>query len=292
MYQLFYKNYLFFLPIKLEPVMISQSLTPVFIKTQIYLEILSRVSKLDVFMKSLLTEKSKIVKFFRENCMNDKFVKILMNIIDEAEKRNPPTKPKCLLLRYDYMFDKNLKMFLQTEFNLIAVGAGFNQTSTNNYIKSVYNQVFNKDIPILTSNYDKKNVETFIQGYKAYGNDQAYLVDLRFEGSSNFVEFLMAEELLIKNEVKNFFINTNDIKKERYHVDEDKIFFYNGKEIGLILLRALYDPFHYTPEIIEFCIALESSKCIVVPEFSTLLSSLKPIQYLMFNEKLLKMYDI
>ncbi len=90
----------------------------------------------------------------------------------------------------------------------------------------------------------------------------------------------------MENNINFIFISVEDMNLDKMQIDKDKRFFYEGKEIGLIIYRNLYNPDHFDKNSIEFYAKTESSKTINVPDIYQVITSMKTIMHLLFNKKL------
>jgi len=74
---------------------------------------------------NLYSQKDKIFRYIHENTSEDEFIQLLLKI---REKKNSYNKLRekyfSMVVRYDYMFDEELKKFQQIEFNTIASSMG------------------------------------------------------------------------------------------------------------------------------------------------------------------------
>ncbi len=207
-------------------------------------------------------------------------------------KRNPPSKPYCVFARYDYMFDQNLKKFMQIEYNLMAVSLGYHVQNSQKMIKLVNKLFLNKDVNLLGSNYSQFHVDTLVYAYNLYGNKDAYICIAMDKNEQNIMEHLQISSELVERNVNIMFLEKTEIDPINYKINKNQRLFIKGKEIALLYLRTLYDADHYNEVNTEFIITAESSHTMLIPNATLYLASLKAIQILFFNKNLAKRYNL
>lgn len=273
---------------------LSLILNPKKINKQKFQQMQKEVTEFHSFLNFCFNNIKKILLYFSENIKHDLLSKIFLNIILEAQKKKIPNKPISLISRYDYMYDQKKQKFMQIEFNITAVSLGYHNSNVTRIIPCLYNNLFKTQKNIYENNYSVFKKDLLLKTFNLYENNQnAYIAILNSNEEVNIFETRQIERFLVDNKKKVLMLTMNDIKKENFWVDEKKNFFFKGKEIGMFYFRSLYNYTDFEKkDIFDFYVESESSNCINIPSAISVLISLKPIQHLIFSDKLLKKYKL
>lgn len=240
-----------------------------------------------------LNEFPKMFKFYKDYSNGDELLECLIDLYEKIEKRRKiPAKPVILINRNDFMYDTELCNFLQIEYNLAASSLGFFSYGVNKLIKHYYHTHTDKKIDLIANNYPKFQRESFKDFLEIYGNPDAYVVTLCDEEGFGYFEWNEHEKTLIEGGINCFRVKSNGFNNSMYKIDDKNNLIMNGKEIGVLYQRCLYDYSHFTEELKEFIIAVECSNCLCLPSVEANMIGIKLNQNFLNNKKLQKQYGV
>ena len=234
-----------------------------------------------------------LIKFYEEYASGDEFLGLLLKIYKRVKSKGfNRNKPIIFINRNDFMYDRECDTFLEIEYNLIAASMGFHSHNLNKMLHQYYTLHRHKKLQFVESNYPSFHLETFVKFWSYYANPHAYVGILLSDQEGNIFETIQIEQLLLDAGIKTVRINANDIINLNFHLDDSNNLVFKGKEIGIVYLRYLYDPSHYTDDIEEFMYTAELSNAMCIPSIEMLLINMKLSQFLLCNAKAQEKYDI
>lgn len=267
------------------------SLNPKYLSEKLYNSFKKDLDHFPKFFQMLVNNKKNVLKYFSENCKEDRLVSIFLKVIFEKEKRIPEKKPICIFSRFDYLLDRDKNNFMQTEFQITPIGGGYESYGAQKSVKMIRNFLFKKNPKLLFSNYDLFFGNFIKKTFSLYNNKNASIMILDHDDIVS-IEIRKIERLLILLDFNVVLVNLKEINKNNYYLDKNNKLFFKNREIGVIYFRTLFNVNQFSEEVLEFYIQSEVSKCITCPTSEFSLFSLKPIQHLLYQSHLLKKYDL
>ena len=272
---------------------ISFSLNPKLIAKSKYIELIDDCHSFDAILAQMYNNIPNLIKFYKDYASGDDLVLIFLELYEELSREGfNRNKPTIYIKRHDFMYDKQLNEFIEVEYNLMAASAGFHAENARRVLQHYHTLFKSKDIDFVENPYKEFHLETFVKFWSYYCNPDAYIAIILTEGEWNLFETIQNQQHLLAAGIKTIRILVKDIFKEKFWRDDGNNLIYEGKEIGMVYYRYLYDSTHFINDTKAFVINAELSNALCLPSLETWLVNMKMNQYLLFSEKAKANYNI
>lgn len=272
---------------------ISYSLNPKILSKQRYNDLTNDCLGFDTILLQMYKNMPQLIQFYKDYASGDELVSILIELYEAIDKIGfNRTKPSVYVNRHDFMYDRSIDEFIEVEYNLTAASAGFHAENTRNLLHHYYTIEKDEEIDLVENNYKIFHLNTFLKFWSYYHNPEAYIAIILNESEWNIFETIQNQRLLLDAGIKTVRILVQDIHTNNFWLDENNNLIFQGKEIGMVYYRYLYDATHFINDSKDFVIKAELSNAICLPSVETWMINTKMNQYLMYSRSVQERYGI
>lgn len=232
-------------------------------------------------------------KNFKKLIEIDPFISSLWTIYQKSLKEDQSKKIHFSILRVDYMLHKadsssTTTEIKQVEINTMASGLGHISTQMTKLHRNILKWFDHKHfLPKLPNNEPiKKMAQGFVEAWRLYNVKNAIVLFLVLEWEVNLADQRHIEYEIIRQE-ENIEVHRCTLE-EMYkygRLDENKILYFDNKEVSVVYFRAGYSPDHFkTHKEWDALTKIELSRAVKCPDVATFLTGMKKIQDFLYNE--------
>lgn len=232
---------------------------------------------------------------FKELANIDRFISSLWSIYQKSLTEGYNQKIFLQILRVDYMLHQTTTnsnedaQFKQVEINTMASGMGYNSGKITQLHAQIlrwsgYSHLVNR----LPSNEPVKLIARgFVEAWRMYNVKKSIVLFIVLEWEVNLGDQRNTEYEIVRQEEE---IEVKRCTLKEMHqfgwVDENKVLYFDNREVAIVYFRAGYAPSHYESEKEWTALTMiELSKAIKCPNVATFLAGMKKVQEFLYHDK-------